>query len=90
MSVDVHPVSARAIYLPAYASQPAAHVAARTELQRFADSRTPDPRTLLPLIDVLSVDTACVSSTRGKAVDALEEIGCHVAAQAGGLTCLRR
>ena len=90
MSVDVHPVSARAIYLPAYESEADAHVAQRTELQKFADSRTPDPESLRPLIDVLSVDTACVSTKRGKAVDALEQIGFRVADEREGLTCLRR
>ena len=36
MSVDVHPVSARSLYLSTYAGEPAAHSAQRAELQRFA------------------------------------------------------
>lgn len=90
MSVEVHPVSARFTYLPAYRSSPDAHVAARTELQKFVDSRTPDPESLRPLVAVLSVDTACVSTKRGKAVAALEQIGFRVVAQEEELTCLRR
>jgi hypothetical protein len=90
MSVDVHPVSARAIYLPAYAGIPGAKVDERTELQRFADSRTPPAQTLRPLVETLSVDTACVSDQRGKAVDALEEIGFEVVSEPGDLVCLRR
>jgi hypothetical protein len=90
MSVEVHPVSARFAYLPAYRSSPDAHVAARTELQKFADSRTPDPESLRPLVAVLSVDTACVSTKRGKAVAALKQIGFHVVGQEEELTCLRR
>ena len=90
MSVEVHPVSARFIYLPAYRSSPDAHVAERTELQRFVDSRTPDPESLRPLVAVLSVDTACVSTKRGRAVAALRQIGFHVVAQEEELTCLRR
>lgn len=90
MSVDVHPVSARAIYLPAYAGIPDAKVEERTELQKFADSRTPPAQTLRPLVEALSVDTACVSDRRGKAVDALEEIGFEVVSEPGDLVCLRR
>jgi hypothetical protein len=90
MSVDVHPVSARAIYLPAYAGDPAARVPERIELQTFVDSRTPPVESLRPLLDDLSVDTACVSRRRGKAVDALELLGFEARLEAGGLVCLRR
>jgi hypothetical protein len=90
LSVDVHPVSARAIYLNAYVGTPSAHAQQRIELQRFADSRTPSVESLRPLVDVLSVDTACVSRKRGKAVTALKELGFHVATREAGLVCLRR
>ena len=90
LSVDVHPVSARAIYLGAYAGTPSAHVEQRIELQRFADGRTLSAASLRPLVDVLSVDTACVSATRAKAVKVLEDIGFHVAVEEGRLVCLRR
>lgn len=90
MSVDVHPVSARAIYLPAYAGIPGAKVDERTELQRFVDSRTPPVHTLRPLVEDLSVDTACVSERRGKAVGALEVLGFTVVSKPGDLVCLRR
>jgi hypothetical protein len=90
LSVDVHPVSARAIYLNAYVGTPSAHAQQRIELQRFADSRTPSVESLRPLVDVLSVDTACVSKKRGKAVTALKELGFHVATREAGLVCLRR
>ena len=90
LSVDVHPVSARAIYLNAYVGTPSAHVQQRIELQRFADSRTPSVESLRPLVEVLSVDTACVSKKRGKAVTALKRLGFHVATREAGLVCLRR
>jgi hypothetical protein len=90
MSVDVHPVSARSLYLSTYAGSPAAHSAQRAELQRFADSRTPPAESLRPLVEVLSVDTACVGRSRGRAVDALESIGFTVAVRKAGLVCLRR
>jgi hypothetical protein len=90
MSVDVHPVSARAIYLPAYAGIPDAHVPERIALQRFADAATPPPARLRPLIDVLSVDTACVPGQRGEALAVLRDLGFSAAGQAGDLVCLRR
>jgi hypothetical protein len=90
LSVDVHPVSARAIYLNAYVGTPSAHAQQRIELQRFADSRTPPLATLRPLLDVLSVDTACVSTKRGNAVNALKKLGFHVAVREAGLVCLRK
>lgn len=90
LSVDVHPVSARAIYLGAYAGTPSAHVPQRIELQRFADGRNSPAATIRPLVEVLSVDTACVSAKRTKAVAVLQEIGFHVATREGRLVCLRR
>ncbi|GAA4725275.1 hypothetical protein GCM10025782_24230 [Pedococcus ginsenosidimutans] len=90
LSVDVHPVSARAIYLGAYAGTPSAHVEQRIELQRFADGRNSTAATIRPLVDVLGVDTACVSAKRAKAVKVLQEVGFHVATKEGRLVCLRR
>jgi hypothetical protein len=90
MSVDVHPVSARTLYLNHYESVKGAFADQRRELQTFADSTTRPGAELRPLLDQLSVDTACVSETRGKAVTALEEAGFTVAAQGADLVCLRR
>ncbi|MGO4343194.1 DUF6077 domain-containing protein [Pedococcus sp. 2YAF34] len=90
LSVDVHPVSARAIYLNAYVGTPSAHSRERIALQKFADSRTPPVATLRHLVDVLSVDTACVSKERVNAVTALEQVGFNVAVGEGRLVCLRR
>jgi hypothetical protein len=90
MSVDVHPVSARTLYLNHYEPVKDAFADQRRELQTFADSTTRPGAELRPLLDQLSVDTACVSETRGKAVTALEEAGFTVAARGADLVCLRR
>jgi hypothetical protein len=90
MSVDVHPVSARIMYLAQYVPVKGAFALERRELQTFADSTTRPGAELRPLLDQLSVDTACVSETRGKAVTALEEAGFTVAARGADLVCLRR
>ena len=90
MSVEVHPVSARAAYLPAYRGEASAHSEQRIALQHFIDSKTIPAARLEPLVDTLSVDTACVSAKRGAAVDALEAVGFVEAERESGLVCLRR
>ena len=90
MSVDVHPVSARTLYLNHYDPVKDAFADQRRELQAFADSTTRPGAELRPMLDQLSVDTACVSETRGKAVTSLEEAGFTVAARGADLVCLRR
>jgi len=91
LTVDVHPVAARAFYLPNYAAEEDAHAGLRAELQRFADKSTPqDPTRLVEGLDVLDVRTACVSSSRGAAVRLLEEQGFHEVGTTHRLTCLQR
>ena len=90
LTVDVQPVSARRSYLRGYASTPEARAGSREELQEFIDSRTPSTNTIDDDLDALSVDTACVGSTRGRAVDLLEANGFQNAGRVGNLVCLRR
>jgi hypothetical protein len=90
LSVDVQPVSARRAYLRSYAGAPGAHAASRDELQEFADRRTPRGNALAKPLDELSVDTACVGTRRGKAVELLKANGFRVVGRVNNLTCLRR
>ncbi len=90
LTVDVQPVSARRSYLRGYASTPEARAGSRQELQEFIDSRTPSTNTIDDDLDALSVDTACVGSKRGRAVDLLEANGFQNAGRVGNLVCLRR
>ena len=75
LTVDVQPVSARRFYLPAYAGTPEAHAGEREVLQEFADERTPSTNTIGEPLDAVGVDTACVGSSRGGAVELLEANG---------------
>ena len=90
LTVEVHPVSARTFYLPAYAGAPGAEVPARQELQHFADAGTPEVGSLDDELDLLSVDTVCVPASRGRADTLLEEAGFHQVGDEAGLTCLVR
>ncbi len=90
LTVDVQPVSARSAYLPYYSGVRGAYAGARRELQLFADERTPEGDPLTSELDALSVDTACVGSTRGRAISLLKANGFHRAGEVNDLTCLRR
>ncbi len=90
LTVDVQPVAARRFYLPTYAGTPAAHAGARDILQDFADRATPTSNTLAEPLDLVSVDTACVGRSRGRAVDLLEANGFTQVGSKGTITCLRR
>ena len=90
LTVDVQPVAARRFYLPTYAGTPAAHAGARDILQDFVDRATPKSNTLAEPLDLVSVDTACVGRSRGRAVDLLEANGFTRAGSNGTITCLRR
>ena len=90
LTVDVQPVSARRSYLPAYAATPASHAGAREVLQEFADEATPESNTIAAALDLLSVDTACVGRSRGRAVELLEQNGFTRVGSEGTVTCLRR
>ena len=90
LTVDVQPVSARRFYLPTYAGTPAAHAGARERLQVFADGPTPASNTVAEPLALLSVDTACVGRSRGRAVDLLEANGFTRVGSKGTITCLRR
>ena len=90
LTVDVQPVSARRFYLPAYAGTPEAHAGEREVLQEFADERTPGTNTIAEPLDVVGVDTACVGSSRGRAVELLEANGFEPVGSQGSITCLRR
>jgi hypothetical protein len=90
LTVDVQPVSARRSYLPAYAASPASHAGAREVLQEFADEATPESNTIAAALDLLSVDTACVGRSRGRAVELLEQNGFTRVGSKGTVTCLRR
>jgi hypothetical protein len=90
LTVSVQPVSARAYYLSSYATSPEARVAERVVLQRFADEATPEVGSLDDALDVVGVDTACVPTERGAAVDLLEAAGFAVVGSTDSLTCMRR
>jgi hypothetical protein len=90
LTVDVQPVSARRSYLPTYAATPGALAGSREELQQFVDERTPDTNTIGDELAALSVDTACVGTARGRAVELLEANGFEVVGTVNTLTCLRR
>lgn len=90
LTVDVQPVSARRFYLPSYAGTRSAHAGAREVLQRFADTSTPKTNTIAEPLDLLSVDTACVGTSRGAAIDLLETNGFTEVGSKGSITCLRR
>ena len=90
LSVDVQPVSARRAYLPTYAGTPEAQAGSREELQEFADERTPGTDTIGDDLDAVGVDTACVGTSRGRAIDLLEANGFEVVGVINNLTCLRR
>jgi hypothetical protein len=90
LTVDVQPVSARRAYLPTYAGAPEAHAGSRERLQEFVDRSTPPVNDIAGALDELSVDTACVGSRRGRAVDLLEANGFSVVGKVNNLTCLRR
>ncbi|HOT55606.1 MAG TPA: DUF6077 domain-containing protein [Ornithinibacter sp.] len=90
LTVDVQPVSARRAYLPTYAGTPEAQAGSREELQEFADERTPGTDTIGDDLDAVGVDTACVGTSRGRAIDLLEANGFEVVGVINNLTCLRR
>ena len=90
LTVDAQPVSARRFYLPSYAGTRAAHAGARDTLQEFADRATPTTNTLAEPLDLLSVDTACVGRSRGRAVELLEANGFEEVGSKATITCLRR
>ncbi len=91
LTVDIRPVSARQLYLRVYVNTPAAHAAARDSLQEFADGRPPvSESALTEELDLLDVRTACVESTRERAVGMLEDAGFSAAGDVNDLTCLRR
>ena len=90
LTVDVQPVSARRAYLPTYAGTPEAQAGRREVLQEFADERTPGTDTIGDDLDALGVDTACIGTSRGRAIDLLEDNGFAVVGTVNNLTCLRR
>lgn len=90
LTVDVQPVSARRSYLRTYVGTPGALAGSREELQEFVDEETPDTNTIGDELAALSVDTACVGTARGRAVDLLEANGFEVVGTVNNLTCLRR
>ena len=72
------------------AGTPEAQAGSREELQEFADERTPGTDTIGDDLDAVGVDTACVGTSRGRAIDLLEANGFEVVGVINNLTCLRR
>ena len=90
LTVDVQPVSARRAYLPTYAGTPEARAGSRDELQEFVDESTPATDTIGEDLDGVGVDTACVATSRGRAIALLEASGFEEVGPVNNLTCLRR
>jgi hypothetical protein len=90
MSVDVHPVVARRLYLRQYFPVEGALAAERGQLQDFANERLLPAGTLGPLLEQLSVDTVCLARDRAEARAVLEEVGYRQVVEEGDLVCARR
>jgi hypothetical protein len=89
-TVAVHAIAPRTMYLTNFVGNPEVHADERAALQLFADSRTVPAAQLAPELRLLSVDTVCVATSRGRALAAVEESGYRITGTVGSLTCLRR
>ena len=93
LTVSVHPVAARPMYLPDYTVDPGAHTLQRIEVQDFADNTVP-PRADIPsqieALRTLSVDTICLETRRSRARNRVRALGFHLVGEVGGIACYRR